>query len=68
MQTQYAFYQSELQKLILAEVERRKENLVGAHRATGFDFSEYKHQVGIIEGFRMALQLCEEAEAITQSR
>jgi hypothetical protein len=68
MQTQYAFYQSELQKLILAEVERRKENLTGAHRATGFDFAEYKHQVGIIEGFRMALQLCEEAEAMTKNR
>lgn len=68
MQTQYAFYQSELQKLILAEVDRRKENLVSAHRGADFDFSEYKHQVGIIEGFRMALQLCEEAETITRSR
>ena len=68
MQTQYAFYQSELQKLILTEIDRRKENLVGAHRATNFDLSEYKHQVGIIDGLRMALQLCDEAQAIPQSR
>jgi len=68
MQTQYAFYQSELQKLIGTEIERRKENLVGAHRASGFDLSEYKHQVGIIDGLRMALELCDDAKTITQGR
>ena len=68
MQTHYAFYQSELQKLIWAEIERRKENLVGAHRASGFDLSEYKHQVGIIDGLRMALELCDDAKTITQGR
>jgi hypothetical protein len=55
-------FERELKKLIDREVEERKENL-----STGLatiDFPTYKHQVGIITGLRMALDLCEESNAI----
>jgi hypothetical protein len=62
VQTYSAFYQHELSKLIMEEVERRKEQLVIA--SATFDFPSYRHHVGIIEGLRMALELCDEAERI----
>lgn len=62
MQTYSAFYQHELAKLILEEIERRKEQLVTA--SATFDFPTYRHHVGIIEGLRAALELCAEAERI----
>lgn len=52
----------------MAEIERRKENIVMGHRASDFDFSTFKHHVGIIEGLRMALELSEEAETIVNQR
>jgi hypothetical protein len=66
MLTYQTFYQHELKKLIVTEIERLMENL-GNGMSTP-DFSSYKHQVGIIEGLRRALQLCDEAEAIADSR
>lgn len=68
MLTQVAFYQTELRKLLMAEIERRKENIVMGHRASDFDFPTFKHHVGIIEGLRMALELSEEAETIVNQR
>jgi hypothetical protein len=68
MLTQVAFYQTELRKLLLAEIERRKENIVTSHKASDFDFSTFKHHVGIIEGLRMALELSEEAESMLNQR
>ena len=62
MQTYSAFYQHELSKLILEEIERRKEQLVTA--SATFDFPAYRHHVGIIEGLRTALELCDEAERV----
>ncbi len=62
MQTYSTFYQHELTKLIVAEVERRKDQLVTA--SATFDFPAYRHHVGIIEGLRIALELCDEAERI----
>ena len=62
MQTYSTFYQHELVKLIAAEVERRKDQLVTA--SATFDFPAYRHHVGIIEGLRIALELCDEAERI----
>jgi len=62
MLTYQAFYQHELQKLILDEIERRKDNL--SRGSSADDFPAYKHQVGIIEGLRMALQLSDDAESI----
>jgi hypothetical protein len=65
VQTYSAFYQHELSKLILEEVERRKEQLVTA--SATFDFPAYRHHVGIIEGLRTALELCDEAESIAHN-
>ena len=62
MQTYSSFYQHELSKLILEEVERRKEQLITA--SSTFDFPAYRHHVGIIEGLRTALELCDEAERL----
>ena len=62
MLTFNTLFERELKKLIVASIEERKENL-----STGLatiDFPTYKHQVGIITGLRMALELCEEATAI----
>jgi hypothetical protein len=69
MKTSYqAYYQYELQKLINIDIDRLKEDLVSSYKITGFDFSAYRHHVGKIEGLRMALELCEEAEAITNGK
>ena len=62
MLTFNTLFERELKKLIVSAIEDRKENL-----STGLstiDFPTYKHQVGIITGLRMALELCEEATAI----
>jgi hypothetical protein len=69
MKTTYqAYYQYELKKLINAEIERLKEALVSSYQIDGFDFSGYRHHVGRVEGLRMALDLCDEAEAITNGK
>jgi hypothetical protein len=69
MKTTYqAYYQYELKKLITAEIERLKETLVSSYQITGFDFSAYRHHVGKVEGLRMALELCDEAEAIVNGK
>lgn len=62
MLTFNTLFERELKKLITTAVEDRKDNL-----STGLgtiDFPTYKHQVGIITGLRMALELCDEATAI----
>ena len=69
MKTTYqAYYQYELKKLIHENIERLKEGLVSSYQIEGFDFSGYRHQVGRVEGLRLALQLCEDAEAIVKGK
>ena len=68
MLTHAEYYQSELIKLLNYEIERRKENLVTAHRAEGSCFATYKHDVGIIEGLRLALEISQQAEQNINSR
>ena len=62
MQTYSSYYQRELTKLIVEEIERRKEVLVTASGT--FDFPTYRHHVGTIEGLRAALGLLDEAERV----
>lgn len=62
MLTYQAFYQHELHKLLISEIERVKENL--SLGLSSPDYASYRHQVGVIEGLRRALGLCEEAESI----
>ena len=62
MLTFNTLFERELKKLITAAIEDRKDNL-----STGLatiDFPTYKHQVGIISGLHMALELCNDATAI----
>lgn len=69
MKTTYqAYYQYELKKLLNEHIERIKETLVSSYQINGFDFSGYRHHVGRVEGLRMALELCDEAEAIVNGK
>lgn len=60
MYTRNDLFRGELEKLVEGEIQRLMENIVVGHAA--IDFPEYKHQVGIIEGLRVALELCEQAQ------
>ena len=62
--TYQAHYQYELKKLISEDIERRKDALVTSAHIQGFDFAAYRHQVGLIEGLKQALELCDEVESI----
>jgi hypothetical protein len=62
MQAFNTLLQRELNKLLLSEIERLKENL--SNGLSTPDFAAYRHQVGVIEGLRKALELSEEAESI----
>ena len=69
MKTTYqAYYQYELKKLLNEHIERIKETLVSSYQINGFDFWCYRHHVGRVEGLRMALELCDEAEAIVNGK
>ena len=68
MLTHAEYYQNKLILLLNYEIERRKENLITAHRAEGSCFATYKHDVGIIEGLRLALELSQQAEQDTENR
>lgn len=58
----------ELKKLLYSEIDRIKDELTTVHFSPGFDFSSYKYMVGKIEGIRSAIQLCDDAEAITNGK
>lgn len=60
MFTRNDLFRVELEKLIEDEVQRLMENVVVGHAT--IDFSAYKHQVGLIEGLRIALELCDAAQ------
>lgn len=62
MQTNYSFFQSELEKLIRTEIDHLKDKLVTAHST--FEFPTYKYHVGKINGLQSALELIEEAWTI----
>lgn len=66
MLTYNTFYQHELKKLIENELERRKE-IISSGMSTP-DFSAYKHQVGVMDGLKQALELMDEADRIAQER
>ena len=59
-------FEKELLKLLEKEIEERKDQL-----STGLatvDFETYRHQVGIIKGIRLAIELCEEAMKLVAQR
>jgi hypothetical protein len=66
MLTYQAHYQSELLKLLKAEIERMKDTLVTGHAS--LDYAAYKYNVGIIQGLLRAIELADEAEAVADGR
>ena len=60
MLSSQAFFRNELIKFIAEDIERIKENLTNWGATP--DFPTYTHQVGKIEGLRLALELMEQAE------
>ena len=64
MLTYNNLFQNEVTKMINGQIEALKENLTTIHKMEGFSFTDYKEMVGKIEGLRLALELCEEAERI----
>lgn len=66
MLTRNVLFRAELEKLIEAEIQRLMEIVVVGHAT--IDFSAYKHQVGVIEGLRVAMELCEQAQTIVDRK
>jgi hypothetical protein len=64
--TRNSQFEKELKQLIAQTIEEKKEFL-----STGLstiDFPTYKHQVGIILGLRLALEMCDEAVLAVERR
>lgn len=61
--TGQAYYKHELNKLLNEEIERIRDIVTKSFSPIS-DFSEYRHHIGLIEGLRKALELCEEAERV----
>lgn len=66
MLTRNVLFRAELEKLIEQEVQRLMENVVVGHAT--IDFPAYKHQVGVINGLRIAMELCEQAQTIVDRK
>ena len=66
MLTYNSKFEKELKKLIEQTIEERKELL--SNGLSVVDFETYKHQVGIIKGLRIAIELCDEATLIIERR
>ena len=59
-------FEQELRKLISEETERITDVL--ASGMSVIDYSDYKQQVGKIQGLRAALDYCEEVRSIISKR
>lgn len=66
MLTFHAQYLYEYKKLLDEEIQRLMEVLLNNHAIP--DFPTYKHQIGVIEGLKKALELSDEADAIANGR
>jgi hypothetical protein len=66
MLTFHAVYLNEYKKLLSEEIQRLMEIVLTNHAIV--DFPAYKHQIGVIEGLKKALELSEEADAIANGR
>ena len=67
MLTYNMLFKNEVVKMREMQIETLKENLTTIHKMENFTFSDYKEIVGKIEGLRLALEYCEEAERITNA-
>ena len=62
MLTNQAYYKHELQRSIIEEIERLRAIVTDSPSPID-DFSQYRHHIGLIEGLRRALELCEDVES-----
>jgi hypothetical protein len=58
-----AYFKNELIKLIQFEINDLTEKLVSGNSLA--DFAAYRHQIGIIKGLQLALELIVEAQTAT---
>lgn len=65
--TYQAYYQYELKKLIEEQIQRLSE-IVTADNGVVVDYATYRHHIGQIKGLRIALELCDEAEAVVNGK
>jgi hypothetical protein len=61
--TSQAYYKHELKKLLNTEIERLRAIVTDSPSPID-DFYQYRHHIGLIEGLRRALELCDETESI----
>ena len=66
MLTYSSVNEHELKKLIMDEINRLLDILSNGMSLE--DYADYKHHIGKITGLRTALELCDEAERIAQSK
>jgi hypothetical protein len=65
--TYSTYYQYELSKLLKEEIDRLTGNLTSEYELVS-DYASYRYHIGQIKGLRRALELCDEAEAVANSR
>jgi hypothetical protein len=64
--THNAQFERELKQLITQTIEERKDTL--SNGLAVVDYPAYKHHVGIIQGLRIALEMCDEATLAVERR
>lgn len=68
MLTYQAHFISELKKLLNEEIQRIGDTILMPNSAAIPDFSQYRYYIGMVQGLRRAVELCDEAEAIADGR
>ena len=66
MLTHNSQFEKELKQLIGQIIEERKDTL--SNGLAVVDYPTYKHHVGIIQGLRLALDMCDEAALAIERR
>lgn len=68
MLTYQAHFISQLKKMIREEIQRSTEIIANPNSAAIPDYAQFRFHVGIVQGLRMAEELCDEAEAVIDGR
>lgn len=65
--TYSTFYEYELKKLLNEEIARLTSVVTAEHEVVS-DYPAYRYYIGLIQGIRRAMQLCDEADAIVNGK
>ena len=65
--TYQTYYQYELSKLLKEEIDRLTSTITAEYEVVS-DYTSYRYHIGQIKGLRRALELCDEAETVVNSR